>query len=112
MLTNSPAAAGIVPPIGSGNVTGPGASTAGHIATFADGTGKVIQDGGAAGTPAANTVTASTLAQSAAGFGAAMINGVVLPSVAANALTFAIKTLAGNDPSVNDSVCFIFRSST
>jgi hypothetical protein len=30
-----------------GNVTGPATSTAGHVATFADGTGKIIADGGA-----------------------------------------------------------------
>jgi hypothetical protein len=111
VLTNSPAAAGIVPPVGSGNVTGPGSSTAGHIATYADGTGKVIQDGGAPGIPSANSVTASTLAQSAAAFGASMINGVVVPSVGSNALTSAIKTLAGNDPSSSDPVWFVFRNS-
>jgi Pectate lyase superfamily protein len=47
VLTNSPAAAGYQPPVGSGNVTGPGSSVAGHVATFADATGKVLQDGGA-----------------------------------------------------------------
>jgi len=31
----------------AGNVKGPSSSTAGHVATFADATGKVIQDGGA-----------------------------------------------------------------
>ncbi len=46
VLTNSPAAAGFQPPVGSGNVTGPGSSTAGHIATFADSSGKVLQDSG------------------------------------------------------------------
>jgi hypothetical protein len=47
VLTNSAAAAGYQPPVGSGNVTGPGSSVAGHVATFADGTGKVLADGGA-----------------------------------------------------------------
>ncbi len=47
VLTNSPAAAGYQPPVGTGNVTGPGSSTAGHVATFADATGKVLADGGA-----------------------------------------------------------------
>src|SRR6185312_4510011 len=37
-----------------GNVTGPASSTTGHVATFADATGKVIQDGGA---PSGGTVT-------------------------------------------------------
>lgn len=39
-----------------GDVTGPGSSTAGHVATFADTTGKIIQDGGS---PAAGTVTSA-----------------------------------------------------
>src|SRR5258706_6492235 len=46
VLTNSPAAAGYQPPVGSGNVTGPGSSTTGHLATFADATGQMLQDGG------------------------------------------------------------------
>ena len=37
-----------------GNVRGPNSSTVGHVATFADTTGKLIQDGGA---PAGGTVT-------------------------------------------------------
>lgn len=32
-----------------GNVNGPASSTAGHVATFADGTGKLLADGGAVG---------------------------------------------------------------
>ncbi len=36
------------PATATGNVTGPASSTTGHIATFADGTGKVLADGGAA----------------------------------------------------------------
>lgn len=34
-----------------GNVTGPGSSTAGHLATFADNTGKLLADGGSMGQP-------------------------------------------------------------
>ncbi len=34
---------------GSGDVTGPSSAIAGHLAVFADGTGKVISDGGAPG---------------------------------------------------------------
>jgi hypothetical protein len=33
-------------PTGSGNVVGPASATAGHLATFADATGKVLLDGG------------------------------------------------------------------
>src|SRR6185312_435036 len=45
----------------AGNVTGPSSSTTGHVATFADTTGKVIQDGGAvpAGTLTEQKDTAS-----------------------------------------------------
>lgn len=51
VLANSSASAGLMPPLGTGNVTGPGSSTTGHLATFADGTGKVLADSGvAAGT--------------------------------------------------------------
>src|SRR5499427_2671259 len=73
-LTNSAAAAGLLPPVGSGNVTGPGSSTAGHLATFADGTGKVLQDGGAP-IGGANTITPSMYAAAAVSLGATMLNG-------------------------------------
>lgn len=46
VLANSPASAGRVPPIGTGNVSGPGSSIAGRIATYADTTGKVLVDSG------------------------------------------------------------------
>jgi hypothetical protein len=42
-------------------------------------------------------------------FGVNMVNGTIATSVASNALTFAIKTLAGNDPSSGDPVWFVFR---
>ena len=111
VLTNSPAAAGYQPPVGTGNVTGPGSSITGHVATFADGTGKILQDGGAI-VGGANTITASMLAQSAAAFGFNMLNGQLAVSVASSALTVAVKTLAGNDPSASDPVYFVFRSAT
>lgn len=41
-----------------------------------------------------------------------MLNGTIVESNATNAVTFAIKTLAGNDPSASDPVTFIFRSTT
>jgi hypothetical protein len=111
VLNNSQAGAGIAPPVGSGNVTGPGSSTTGHIATFADGTGKVLSDGGAPGIPNASSITASMLLQSAVGFGLSMLNGIVTAtSTDSNtSLTFAVKTLAGADPSAADPVWFIFR---
>jgi hypothetical protein len=111
VLTNSPAAAGYQPPLGSGNVTGPGSSTAGHIATFADTTGKVLADGGAP-VGAANTITPSMLANAAVAFGVGMLNGTLVATVAGNALTIAVKTLAGNNPSSSDPAFFLFRDAS
>lgn len=41
-----------------------------------------------------------------------MVNGVISPSVSANALTLAVKTLNGDNPSAFDPVIFVFRNST
>jgi hypothetical protein len=48
----------------------------------------------------------------AMGAGLRMINGTVVASVAANALTLAVKTLAGTDASPLDPVIFVFRNPT
>jgi hypothetical protein len=48
VLANSPASAGRVPPIGTGNMTGPGSSTPGNMPVFADPSGKVLEDSGIA----------------------------------------------------------------
>ena len=53
----------------------------------------------------------STIA-SPGGFQSAMVNGTIVESHAANAVTFAVKTLAGGDPSAGDPVDFFFRSAT
>jgi hypothetical protein len=87
-------------------VTGPASSVVGHLATFANTSGTVLQDGGAF------SVAAQQLANSAAAFGVNMLNGTIVPSNASNALTFTIQTLAGNTPSATDPVFFIFRSNT
>lgn len=58
----------------------------------------------------ADSVSARALADSSQGF--ALLNGVLTASVAANALTFAIKTKAGSDPSATDPVLAVFRNST
>src|SRR5262249_27038590 len=55
------------------------------------------------------TAEAIILAKTARGF---MINGKLVPSVASNALTVAIKTLADEDPSDDDPVRIVFRSPT
>ncbi|UZE47905.1 hypothetical protein ONR75_24015 [Rhodopseudomonas sp. P2A-2r] len=59
---------------------------------------------------AAGAVTAQTLAASSQGL--AMINGTLVPSVAGSALTVAIKTLAGADPSAADPVFVVIRNVT
>jgi hypothetical protein len=41
-----------------------------------------------------------------------MLNGKLVASVAANNLTIAVKTKAGNDPSAGDPVLFVFRNAT
>ncbi len=43
---------------------------------------------------------------------AGMVNGKITASVASNALTLNVKTLAGADPTVTDPVIFVFRNST
>jgi hypothetical protein len=54
-------------------------------------------------------VVATLLGQA---LGTGMINGTVVPSVGSGALTLAIKTLAGADPTPLDPVLFVFRNST
>ena len=108
VLANSPAGAGITPPVGSGNVTGPGSSVAGHIVTFADSSGKVLADGGITG----QNVGAATLLQSAVALGFNMLNGQFSVSASAGALTISVLTLAGAVPSAADPVWFMFRSAT
>jgi hypothetical protein len=55
-------------------------------------------------------INAAKLADSSLGFG--MINGKIVASVNANALTVAVKTFAGNDPSASDPVLVLFRNAT
>lgn len=110
VLANSPASQGIQPPVGTGNVTGPGSSVAGHLATFADTSGHVLADGGAAGALAnLSAVDAAHVASSAVATGSAMLNGTIVHTRSASAETIAIKTIAGNDPSAGDPVYFVFR---
>lgn len=59
---------------------------------------------------AAAGVVARTLAASALGF--SMINGTLVESHSGGAATFAIKTLAGADPSVGDPVQVLLRDAT
>jgi hypothetical protein len=110
-LYPSNAAAGNAPPIGTGNVTGPGSSTVGHIATFANTSGTLLQDGGAP-VGGANSITPLMFANAAIAFGVGMLNGTLVATVAGNALTIAVKTLAGATPSPSDPVFFLFRDAT
>jgi hypothetical protein len=55
-------------------------------------------------------ISARMLADSTVGF--ALVNGYLTATVATNALTIAIKTKAGTDPSATDPVLVLFRSST
>jgi len=85
-------------------VVGPGSATDGHLALFSGSTGKILKDGGA-------FLVAAQLQTSAMGFGIAMINGIITatPTDTNTSLTFAVKTLAGADPSASDPVWFVFR---
>lgn len=64
---------------------------------------------GDAGTVSAGSVTAAALASSAIAQAVGMVNGTIVESHAANAATYAIKTLAGADPSAGDPVYFVVR---
>lgn len=113
VLTGSPNAAGFMPPVGTGNVSALGSATVGHVATFADPSGLVIQDAGPLGDLSQlNDVTAAFLDPSVLAGGATMVNGTIVESHAAGAATYALKTLAGVDPSVADPVFIIFRHAT
>jgi hypothetical protein len=52
------------------------------------------------------------LAGDETGLACGMTNGKLVPSAAAGALTVAVKTVAGNDPSATDPVYFYFRNNT
>lgn len=56
-------------------------------------------------------IGAADLGSTAAG-GMPMLNGKIVASVASSALTIALKTLAGSDPSAADPVWLFFRSPT
>lgn len=58
----------------------------------------------------ADSISAYNLADSS--LGAAMVNGTITATVNANALTIAIKTKAGTDPSSVDPVLVYFRNAT
>lgn len=59
------------------------------------------------GTVASNGAVFTPTAQAAG-----MVNGTIVESHSGNAVTFAVKTLAGADPSATDIVYFVFRNVT
>lgn len=61
---------------------------------------------------ASNAVTPIKLATASVPYAGGMLNGYLVESRAANAATFAVKTLAGTDPSATDPVYVAFRSAT
>lgn len=63
-------------------------------------------------TPTDGSVTAVKLATSALGPNVGLVNGTLVQSVAASALTVAVKTLAGADPTAADPVYIVFRNAT
>lgn len=114
VLTNSSASAGRVPPVGTGDVTGPSSSTDSFPALYDGTTGKLLKQHTAAlGSLAVlSSVTAQYLATSAIAQGVGMLNGTLALSVGSNALTIALKTLAGTDPSASDPVYFLIRTTS
>lgn len=86
-------------------VVGAASSVDGDFVLFSGTSGKVLKDGGA-------TIAPVQLATAAVPFGAIMLNGTIIQSQATNAQTFAIKTLAGTDPTATDVVYFLFRNAT
>lgn len=91
-------------------------TAAGNVVQFDSVSGKYPAGDGSnltnvAGTLAADGLTPLQVGAAARSASEGMVNGTIVASVASNALTLAIKTLAGNDPSSTDPVDFFFRSS-
>jgi hypothetical protein len=62
--------------------------------------------------PSGTTSGVAATARDQAGMAFGLANGKLVASVSSNALTVAIKTAAGNDPSASDPVFIAFRNST
>jgi len=115
-----PAAA--LPAFGSGDVSFASGGGTGTIATQAVTAAKIAINTITATQIANNTITATQLASGAVlamelgntaiPFTALMLNGTIVQSQAGNAQTFALKNLAGNDPSASDPVYVLFRDVT
>jgi hypothetical protein len=127
VLSGAEQTKGRQPPVGVGDASGPGSSVAGNIASFTDTTGKLLADSGVeavkanqaqaeAGTstsvlmnPARTNDAIKALTPTA---GVDILNGYIVASVSASAITLALKTTAGTDPSASDPVKIAFRNAT
>jgi hypothetical protein len=105
-------------PVGAGNVTGPGSSTIGDFATFADTTGKVLADTAATGTGSPVKATSPTLTTPTLGAATATtINNVAVTAPLSTAtLTIASGKILTVDNTLElagtDSTKFTFPSSS
>jgi hypothetical protein len=88
------------------------AVSAAKIAADAVTTVKILDANVTTAKLASNLITAVKLATSAIPASVGMVNGTISETHAANAATFALKTLAGTDPSATDPVYFIVPSIT
>lgn len=84
-----------------------------RFVVFQTGTPMALQDllGSTAGNTTLGLVTLNMITQ-LIGANVPIFNGMVVASVAANALTVSIKTLSGADPSATDPVYFFFKDPT
>lgn len=71
-----------------------------------------VLDIGTTGLNVIGSVSSNGAAFSPQAQAAGMVNGTIVESHSASAVTFAIKTLAGVDPSATDIVYFVFRNTT
>lgn len=96
------------------NIMAPGAVVDGHFVLFSGTGGKATKDTLAAPGLLAvrDNITALHVGASAIVTSAVMINGTIVQSQSGGAQTFALKTLAGTDPTAADPVYFIFRNVT
>lgn len=101
---------------GSGGVAAPaGAVAIGELAAFADTSGAQLASSGLLPTAFGGSLLGLTDADALRLLGGVstepLVNGKLVASVAANALTIAVKTWAGGNPSAADPVWVIFRRS-
>jgi hypothetical protein len=106
-LTNSVT---LILPNGGSNITTANGDTA--VAAYTGGTTwRVLSYTRTAGL-GSGSITPSQLALSAVAQGTPMLNGTLKTSVAGNAMTIAVKTLAGTDPTSIDPAYFLVPNTT